>query len=121
MSQVINTLPTQGTQHIISAMKSVIYGLRRSVNHYDILVTYTGAGAQTGQAFTQSHKLSKKEVSRIDLCANHCAIIFKPSLQRDVLFLPYDVIKNVSHCKMVDLDFMYLYRTEQPKGHASRG
>lgn len=116
MSQVTTTAPTQGTQPIINAMQSVIDGLYRSSNHYDILATHTGA--RTGHVFTQRHTLSKKVVLRIELCANHCEVIFQPSLQRAVLFLPYNTIEAIDHYKRVEPKNVYLYCAEQYKGQS---
>lgn len=123
MSQITTTAPAQGTQPIIRAMQAVIDGLYRSSNHYDILATH--ASAHSGHVHTQRHTLSKKDVLRIELRANHCEVIFKPSLNRTVLFLPYDAIEAVDHYKKVEPNNVYLYCAEKYKGqkyiHAHRG
>jgi hypothetical protein len=102
------------TQIISKAVKHVTYGLERSTNHYNILATHLGA--QTGEVFTQLHRLNKKEVSRIELCANHCEVIFNPSLRRTALFLPYDTIESIEHYRKIDPQNVYLYRAEQLQG-----
>ena len=107
MNHVINTLSSQETQQIISAMISVIDGLRRSCNDYVIVATHTGA--QTGKVFTQAHTLNKQEVSKIELHTNNCDVIFRPSLRRTVLFLPYDAIETIDQ---FEPDLVSLYIAE---------